>query len=183
MSAINYASLAGPSGAADNMGGTTSRCYFAGINDFLSIKTPTASPSTLADLVSISTAHTFKTGKCFKLGYCTQDKGKFDAKTQGEADGRSFKQEFEFFLPGSAVEAHGFAAQAKNDNFIFLVEMPDSADSGYIQVGTEMFPATVAPEFTSATNASGVRGHVFKVSAMSNRTFIYDSTITLTPAS
>lgn len=183
MSGQSYAVLGGPTGGTDNMGGTTSRCYHAPLSSFSSLKTPTATPANLADLVKITATHTFNTGGCFLKAYCTQDKGKFDAKSQGETDGHSFKQEFEFFYPGNEAEAHGFAAQVKNDRMIFLVELPDSADGGYIQVGTEMFPATVAPEFTSATNASGVRGHVFKVSAMTARTYIYSGTVSTTPAS
>lgn len=179
---MDYQDLIAPAGTADNMGGTTQRVYFAPLSTFLSIKKPTASPSTLADLVDITTAHTFNTGGCFLKAYCTADKGKVDVKPQGERDGKSFMQEAEFFYPGNESQAHAMAAQFKNDKFIFLFEKPDSATKGYLQVGTEMFPAEISPEFTTGTNASGVQGYIFKVSAMTDKQYIYKSTISLTPA-
>lgn len=179
---MDYVSLLGPDGQSDNMGGLTQRLYFARVQDFLSIKVPVAPFTTPDDLVTISTAHTFNTGKCFKKLYCTMDKGKLDAKGQGEIDGKSFKLEGEIFYPGSLADAHGFASQVKNDNFILLVEQPDSADNGHIQVGTEMFPAKISPEFTTATNSSGVKGYTFKFEAMSPRVYVYSGTIALTPA-
>lgn len=179
---MNYADLTGPTGQADNMGGTTQLAYYAPIEDFLSIKTVTASPTTPADLVTISTAHTFKTGKCFKKLYCTLNKGSVEAKGQGEVDGRSFKQTGKIFLPGTEAAAHGFAAMVKNDNMLFLFEMPDSSSKGYIQVGTEMFPAKVNPNFTTATNESGVRGYEFEIETVSPRTYVYTAAVSTTPA-
>jgi hypothetical protein len=182
MSALDYDNLSGPDGSRDNMGGTTQRCYFAAVSKFLSIKTPVASPGTLAAVVEITTAHTFKTGGCFKKMYITQNKGKLDTKSVGDLDGKSFKQEFELFYPGSESEAHGFAAQAKNDNFIFLVEKEDSSVNGFLQVGTEMFPAKVSPDFTTGTNESGVQGYMFKVEALATKQHVYKAAVSVTPA-
>lgn len=178
---MEYENLEAPAGVTENMGGTTARILFASIGDFASIQKPVASPATLDEIVEIATAHTFNTGLGFLTGYCTEDKGKLDLKGQGERDGRSFKQEGEFFYPGSAKMAHGLASQAKNDKFILLVEMPDSDVAGYLQVGTEKFPASIDPEFTTGTNSSGVRGYIFKFSAMTDKQYIYDATVTLKP--
>lgn len=181
---MNYADLAAPSGQADNMGGLTTLAYYAPIEDFLSIKKITASPTTPADLVNISAAHTFKTGKCFKKMYCTMNRGSVESKSQGDIDGKSFKQSGKLFLPGSLSAAHGFAAMCKNDNFILLLEMPDSATVGHLQVGTEMFPAKISPNFTTAQNESGVRGYEFEFEAVTDRNYIYPAgtSISLTPA-
>lgn len=181
---MNYADLTGPTGQADNMGGTTQLAYYAPIEDFLSIKKIAASPSTPAQLVEISAAHTFKTGKCFKKLYCTMNRGSVESKSQGDIDGKSFKQTGKLFLPGSISAAHGFAAMVKNDNMMILVEMPDSSTNGYLQVGTEMFPAKVSPNFTTATNEGGVRGYEFEFEAVTDRNYIYPAAlaITLTPA-
>lgn len=178
---MDYTNLGAPDGTADNMGGTTQRCYFAPISAFASIKTPTVS-TTLADIVKIIIAHTFNTGKCFNTSYITMDKGQLQSEPQGETDGKSLKQKFTFFYPGSKAEAHGFAAQCKNDNFIFLIEKPDSATSGYEQVGTEMFPAKITPKFDTGTNSSGVRGYTFEVEAMTDKQYIYTAAISTTPA-
>ena len=177
---IAYGNLAAPGGQDENMGGTTQRIYFAPIADFLSIKKPVLS-TTFASKSLIATAHTFQVGKYFNIAYCTADKGKLDGKGQGDTDGKSFKQEGEFFYPGSKAEAHGFAATVKNDNFIIEVEMPDSDINGHIQVGTEMFPAKIEPEFTSATNSAGVRGYVFKYHAMTPIIHMYTGAITVAP--
>lgn len=179
---MDYITLAGPDGQSDNMGGLTQRAYFARLSDFLSLKTPVVSPTTPAEMVAITATHTFKTGKCFKQLYCTMDKGQLEAKTQGDTDGKSLKLEGKLFYPGSLAEAHGFASLCKNDNFVILAEHPDSAANGYIQTGTEMFPAKIDPEFTTATNSSGVKGYMFTFYAMSARVYVYSGAVTLTPA-
>ncbi len=179
---IAYSNMAGPAGQDDNMGGTTQRVFFAPIADFLSIKKPIAIPLTFGDVSAIVTAHTFNTGKCFNQIYCTMDKGKLDAKGQGETDGKSYKMEGEFFYPGSLAEAHGFASKVKNESLIVLVEMPDTDVNGLMQVGSEMFPCKISPEWTSATNAAGVRGYTFKYEAMTPTVFVYDAAVSLTPA-
>ncbi len=179
---IAYANMAGPAGQDDNMGGTTQRVFFAPIADFALIKKPIPSPVSFADVSKIVAAHTFLTGKCFKTIYCTMDKGKLDAKGQGDTDGKSYKMEGELFYPGSLAEAHGFASKVKNENLIVLTEMPDSDVNGYMQVGSEMFPCKISPEFTSATNASGVRGYTFKYEAMTPTVFVYTAAVSITPA-
>lgn len=179
---MNYADLLGPDGQADNMGGTTQLAYFAPVSTFLSIKKPTTSPTTPDDLVKITTTHTFKTGFCWQKLYCTMNKGTFDAKHQGELDGKSLKHSGKVFLPGNLASAHGFAAMCKNDNFLVEMEVPDSATGGYIQVGTEMFPCKINPNFSVATNEGGVRGHEFDLETVSPRTYIYTGAITLVPA-
>lgn len=179
---MDYENLDAPDGTADNMGGTTQRIYFAPLSTFLAIQKPIAVPVTLADLVDIVTAHTFKVGGLFLQAYCTMDKGKLSVKPQGETDGKSYKQEGEFFYPGTSSEAHAIAALAKNDSFIVLVEKPDSAEKGYLQVGTEMFPAKLTGEYETGTNSSGVQGYMFKYEAMTEKQYVYKSTISLTPA-
>lgn len=179
---MNYADIAPPDGEQDNMGGTTQRLYFASLSTFLSIKKPVVSPATLAERVTIATAHTFKSTHCFKQGYCTMDKGQFELEPVGDIDGRSFKGKFKFFVPGNDASLHGFADRAKNDSFIFLIEKPDSETKGYIQVGTEMFPAKLTGKFNTATNSSGAQGYEFEVEYYTNKCYIYTGTVSLTPA-
>lgn len=175
---INYSNFVGPAGQDDNMGGLTQRVYFAPISDFTLIQKPIANPTTFAAKSEITVAHTFAATKGFVKMYSTMDKGKFDAKSQGDTDGKSFKPEGEFFYPGSKSDAHGFAAAVKNDNFIILVEMPDSDTNGHIQVGSEMFPAKIEPEFTAAQNSSGVRGYTFKFMSVTPTVCVYKAAVT-----
>lgn len=183
MADIAYTDFTGPVGQFENMGGTTQRVFFASIAEFLAIQKPVSNPTTFEAKAKIATAHTFQTGKCFHKAYTTMDKGKLELKSQGETDGKSFKQEFEFFYPGSSAALHGFLGSAKNDSFIFLLEMPDTdITSEYLQVGTEQFPAKLTGEFTSATNSSGVRGYMVKVEAMTRIQYVYAAAVSLTPA-
>lgn len=179
MAEINYTSLASPGGQDNNMGGTKQKIYYAPVRDFLAIQKPIAVPVTLEDTVKIVTAHTFKTGFCFKEVYCTLDKGSVDLEPQGERDGKSFKQKAKIFYPGSKVEAIAFASNIKNDNLIVIIPL---ADGTMIQVGSEDFPAQMSPKFTSATNSGGIKGWEFEIEAMESVNFVYTSTITLVPA-
>jgi hypothetical protein len=183
MADIAYADFLGPVGQFENMGGTTQRVFFASIGDFLAIQKPVANPTTFAAKSEIATAHTFKPTKCFKKMYCTMDKGQVEAKSQGDMDGKSLKQEGTVFYPGSSADLHGFMGAAKNDSFIFLFETPDTAQTGeYIQVGTEEFPAKFTGEFSTATNSSGVRGYNCKIEAMTPIQYIYKAAVTVVPA-
>ena len=180
---IAYTDFAGPVGQFENMGGTTQRVFYASIGDFLAIQKPVSNPATFAEKSAISTAHTFKTGKCFKKIYCTMNKGKVDAKGQGETDGKSLKQEAEIFYPGSSAELHGFMGAVKNDSFVFLFETPDTDDTGeYLQVGTEQFPAKFTGEYTTATNSEGVRGYNCKIESMTRIQYVYSAAVTVVPA-
>jgi hypothetical protein len=178
---MDYETLEAPAGTHENMGGTTSRAYIGALADFLSIKTPVPAAG-LDTLVEITTDHTFIATKCFKKMYCTQNKGEVNVESAGEIDGRSFKAKVKLFYPGNKAQAAGFAKQAKNDSFIILVEHPDSADNGYSQVGTEMFPAKFTGKWGSATNESGVRGWEFEFECPTPAHYIYTGAVTLTPA-
>ena len=176
---MDYLNLEGPDGQEDNMGGTTQKVYYAPIRDFLSIAVPAGSPTTPGDTVEIATAHTFKTGKCFKLLYCTMDKGKYDSEPQGDTDGFSFKKTAEVFYPGSNSEVHGLASKGKNDRFMFLIEMPDGT---VIQQGNKMFYAHLKSKFSTGSNSSGTRGHTFTIESMGPENLLYSGAISLTPA-
>lgn len=176
---MDYADLTGPDGTEDNMGGTKQLVYFAPVRDFLSIKKPPASPTTLADKVKITTDHTFNTGKCFQKLYVTLDSGSLDSELQGERDGKSFKNKFKMFYPGSDEEIMGFVAQAKNDRMIYLVPMPDGKVR---QVGSEDFHAETLPKFMTGTNGGGRRGYEIEVESMAPNEYLYSGVISLTPA-
>lgn len=178
MPPISITDMLGPDGQADNMGGLTQRIWYARKADFLAIQTPTPS-TTFASVAEITTAHTFKTGKCFKVMYCTQDKGKLKADVQGDMDGHSFKQEVEGFYPGNSADFHGFASKGKNDQWIVLAENPDGSIN---QIGTEMFPAQLIPSYDSASNASGTKGYNVKWASMGPTNLIYNAAVTVTPA-
>lgn len=175
---MDYIDFNGPDGQSDNMGGTTQRLWYARKSDFLVIQEPSAS-LTLGDIVTISTAHTFKPGKCFKEMYSTRDKGEVMAEPQGDTDGKSLKIGAKSFLPGSDPLAHGFAKLAKNDQFIVIEEM---ADGQLMQIGTKRFPATCTPKFNSGKNSSGVKGYDFDWETNETSMLVYTGAVTVVPA-
>lgn len=175
---MNYVNLNGPSGGADNMGGTKQALYFAPISYFDTIAKPDPAATTLAGTVDIVDDHTFLTGKGWHKLYCTMDKGSLEAMVQGDRDGRSYVQKSKAFYPGSESEAHGLISQAKNDRFIVLIEMPDGK---MIQQGSADFYAEITAKFSTGTNSGGVRGYEIDVESMAPRNYVYKGVVTLFP--
>lgn len=173
---VDYEDFAGPSGGADNMGGTKQYFYWAPLEYFDVIERPDPADTTLAGKVTIPITHSFLPGKGFHKMYCTIDKGSIEAAPQGETDGHSYKQTAKYFLPGSDPNAHGFASQAKNDRFITLNVMPDGK---VMQIGSEDFFAKIMGKWGTGTNSGGIRGYEFEVSSMAPENYIYEGDIVL----
>ncbi len=173
---VDYADFPGPSGGADNMGGTKQFFYFAPLDYFDTIEKPDPLDTSLAGKVTIPVSHTFLPGKGFHKIYCTIDKGSIETAMQGETDGHSYKQTGKYFYPGSDPSIHGLASRAKNDRFITLNVMPDGR---VIQIGSEDFFAKIEGKFGTGTNSGGIRGYEFEVSSMSPDNYIYEGEITL----
>lgn len=176
---VDYSDFQGPSGGADNMGGTKQFFYYAPLSYFNVIAKPDPAATTLAGKVEIASTHTFITDKGFHKMYCTLDKGSAENDVQGERDGRSYKQMLKAFYPGSDSEIHGFVSQAKNDRFIILVPMPDGKIN---QIGSEDFYAEITAKFTTGTNSGGIRGYEITGESMGPSNLVYKGTITLATA-
>ena len=174
MPPIAYADLNSPQGA-DNMGGTKQYILFAPVADFSTIAPRPASPANIGQLAEITGNHTFGVGKGFLRMYVTLDTGKLMDEVQGERDGRSYKTTVEVFHPGMTKEILGFLRQAKNDQFIVLVPLPDGK---YRQIGTEDFYAEIIGKTDTGTNSSGRRGTTFTIEAMETGPILYSGTIT-----
>lgn len=182
MMVLTLASLAGPNGTEDNIGGTKKKFYYAPVSQFTTITEPAsfASATTYSLLSTNASVHVFSTGFCFLYIYITEDSGNVKYEAQGEVDGYSMKPVFTMFYPGSKADAAGFARYCKNDNFICIVP---HADGTLHQIGTADFPATIKPKYDSGTNSSGRRGFEFEVSAaVCSGPIIYTAAIPLTPA-
>ena len=89
----------------DNMGGIRTIVYWALHSDFTAHPTPDAPTRpdaiNVADLVTISNAPTFKSGKGWKKLYTTEDSSGFTSGQQGEKDGKSFMNSVKLFHPGA----------------------------------------------------------------------------------
>lgn len=114
---------------SDNTAGIQQNVYYAKLSDIATLPKPIVDDSTgegaLADLVTISSDITMKSGKVFKKLYCTLEAGGLNGEVQGDLDGKSYKNSLKIFHPGSKLEALGFAQYVKNGNMIFLVPEAD----------------------------------------------------------
>lgn len=171
---MDFADISAPSGDTNNMGGTKQRFWFAPVSYFDTIATPPATPTTLGQLVTITDSHTFLPGKGFHKAYITLDKNGVKFDVQGERDGRSYKQGFKGFTPGSTPEKDAIFSKAKNERFIVLVEETD----GYPrQIGTEDYYAEMVAAFNSGEKSADLRGYEISVESVSNYNYRYAGTI------
>lgn len=177
---VNYAKIGNPIGTPNPGGLVEEYHFYASKEDFNVIAEPSASPSAVADLVNITTNHTFKTGKCFREIYCTLDKGMVDSEEVGDLDGGMWRHVGKIFIPGVDATALGIFTQLRYDKGIWLFKTPDGK---LLQVGNKMFGANHSGKFGTSQNAQGVRGTELTVTAMASAIlYLYTGTVALTPA-
>lgn len=169
----------GPDGTTDNQGGTQTVIYYGWEHHFLAIQTPTASPTTVADPVKITTDHTFNTGKKFNKLYVTLDTGQVDYESTGETDAHGYKPMFKGFCPGDTDDLHGLMARMKNFKGIFLIPVTDGKIH---QLGSKGLPALFKPKYSTGTLSQGKRGYEIEIMAYATKPYIYSGNIQLTPA-
>lgn len=139
----------------DNIGGIETKVYWAPLADVCQLPEPKDldAASSFSDLVTISTDITFKSGKGWHEMYITPDTGSVNDESVGEVDGKSFKNKFVGFHPGTRAEMLGWARWANNTNLVFLVP---EADGQVRLLGSKQFPAKVEvmnPSTGEATEA------------------------------
>lgn len=149
---------------SDNTGGVQQNIYFARLADIETLPEPIVNDSTasgsFSQLVTINANIVMKAGKTFFKMYCTLETAGIKSDTQGELDGKSFKNELEFFHPGSQAEALGFAQWAKNSSLIFLVP---ELDGTVRLLGNNAYPAKMeSSPFDTGKKTSDRKGGTFK---------------------
>lgn len=178
---VTLASLSGPSGTSQNIGGTKSIMYYAETSDFTTIQEPVnyGSITTFASAVAVSTAHVFATGGCFYSIYCTRDKGSVKCEKQGEEDGISFKYTGKVFYPGSEQDFLGFIRIVTAKKFVTL---HPTGNGTVHQIGTTQFPASLSGSYDSGEGATALAGGEIMAEATALGPINYTGTISLTPA-
>jgi hypothetical protein len=126
----------------ENMGGLTSVAYFAPIQDIETFPTLSSNPVTDDDLVTLSGNFAMKEGKSFIQVYMTPEMASLKASNQGETDGQSFKNEGEFFYPGTKNDCRAFARKVNNTRGVLIMIDPDG---DRIVIGTDKFPCYFKP--------------------------------------
>lgn len=155
----------------DNMGGLRTIAYWALHTDFTAYPTPDAptraDATNIADLVTITTAPTFKSGKGWKKLYNTEDTGMVDSNQQGEKDGKSFLNKIKLFHPGAGAQVMGLLAYINNAGCIFIGV---DAEGKKRLVGSEHYPAKINTlSITTTETAAGRKGVTFEAQCSSPR--------------
>lgn len=177
---LTYDDITGLNGLEDNIGGISTRVFWAPKSWFATIGAVAdfATATTASELVEISTDHTFTTGKGFLEIYSTRDKGKDEIATVGERDGKGSLNKGKIFNPGVNVAKLGQYRMMKNDSGIWLFELSDGV---LIQLGSNRFPAEQSVKFDTAQNESGVRGTEIEVTAFESFIQVYTGAVTMKP--
>lgn len=173
---VDYADIAAPDGQTTNMGGIKQRIFVAPISYFDTIAKPVTSPVNPEDFVNVDGDHTFLPNKGFHKFYVTLDKGGIDFETQGERDGRSYKQMLKAFTPGSDERTAGVMSMLKNERCIVLVEESDGVVD---QLGSEDYYAELLPKYSTGETTAGLRGWSMEITSVGPVNLRYPGTITL----
>lgn len=164
----------------ENPSGLATMHGFALLSDFATIQRPkdlNDVGATVLNIASISTAHTFLTGKSMKKLYGTQNKGTGGYEPVGEVDSISNKAKFTLSFPGSKAESDGMARILNNSNAIFFIQETDGIVRQY---GSERFPAKSKVKYDTGNN-EGYRGYTIEVEAY-GQAVIYTPGLNFTPA-
>jgi hypothetical protein len=105
---------------ADNMGGVSRLAYFALLSDIATLPSYPASPSNLAEHVTISDAIVMKSGKQFFAIEIEPKTGEVKNELI-EGSGNGQNSSFEFMIPGNTPTALGFAKVAPTSNMVAIV--------------------------------------------------------------
>jgi hypothetical protein len=123
--------------------------------------------------VNISRPHEFKADKGFMALYSTQEKIKYEWKSIGEVDGKSFEQTLEVFLPSSSEMLSYIMARSANTQFIVLLVNNDIPVK-VLQIGNYLSGAKIEDISGGlGTVKDGVRGHKIVFKAYSHAPEIY----------
>ena len=162
------------------MAGLPRLSYIAKIDDILTLQVPMAVPVTLADKVTISTAHVMKTGKKFTTLYCVKNKGMFESKSVGDMKFVASDTEVKVFIPGDTATMRGYLEEVQNADLVLLV--PDMNSTTLLQVGDKFSPAQVkSHKFTKGGKMGDEYGLelVFSYDGFIPR--VYTAAVPLTP--
>ena len=164
-----------------NQGGTRLVAFFAPLADFLVIQKPAPGAEGILKY-SVVTAHTFKTGKCFKKIEFLPNTGTLSGDEGGEFSGTK-NNVLVLRVPSNNPNATIMHNQANGITpFIFLVQNANMADGTYDQLGLETMAATMKSKLLPGSNNGEGSLYEFTITATMPYRQLYTSTVTLTPA-
>lgn len=164
-----------------NQGGTRLVAFIAPTADFALIQKP-APDATGILKYTVATAHTFKVGKCFKKFELLPNTGTLSGTEGGEFSGTK-NNVLVLRVPSNNPNATIMHNMANGITpFIVLVQNANMADGTYDQLGIETMPATIKSQLLPGSNNGEGSLYEFTVTAIMPYRLLYNSTVTLTPA-
>jgi len=150
-------------------------------NTFLSIKTPTATPTLLGDKKKITTAHTFQTDEGFISWLCKQASVTTTMETTGDAGARSFVHKGKFELLGDTSTTLEQLEDMLNDDIILLLKDQDCLNAtDYCQYGDECLSPEMTVTFDGKTTSEGYKIYTVEFSVKAKK-FFYSGAVTMKP--
>ena len=124
---------------------------------------PVAPFTNPGDEMTITTAHTFATGKGFAKHQLAPQKNKLDIKSRGEVGVSGQSQDAEIFVPGSYTQVHEQVSNLLNTPLLVLLKDANSAADLYHQLGTDTVSAWLTADFSTGTTKDGQKGYTLKI--------------------
>lgn len=167
--------------AASNKTGFKKDFWFAPKSWFLSIKESTTSAAA-GDTVTVSTAHTFNTGKGWVKAVLTEDTTELDSETIGDnVDSQNMNVVLKGFLAGlTAVNTEIVKALIQGEEVLVMLQDCNLAATTYIQLGNSISGLTCKATMTGGKRSGGVKGWNLEFRGFDGILF-YTSTLTLKP--
>lgn len=162
-------------------GGYKNVVFWAPVDTFTAVQTPTPTPAALGDKYKITTAHTFPVDEGFISWLCKTNSVKLTGATTGEVGSNEMTWTSTFVLLGDGALTHEEVVEQLNSTNIWLLK--DSAcleANPYVQLGSECVPATVSVAFDSKDTAEGMKE--WTITVTSKAKYFYSGTITEKPA-
>lgn len=104
-------------------------------------------------------------------------KSKLAAVTVGDAGLMKFREELEFFLPGSYIEQHETMRHLLNEPLIVLVSDAVCSPHFFYQLGSEDLAAYCSINFSTGTTMQGNKGYLVQVQSDTPAVFLYEGII------
>lgn len=139
----------------ENMGGFRSVAYFAPLQDIETFPSLKENPSTDAEFVRLNGNFIMKAQKYFIAVYVTPETLSLLSNNQGEIDGQSFRNEGEYFYPGSKTDCRAFARKINNTRGVLILVDPDGDRT---VIGTDKFPCYFKPTLNFGKAAADRKG-------------------------
>lgn len=161
-------------------GGYRNQIWFAPVNTFTSIKTPTDTPSAVGDKVKITTAHTFGASDGFIPWRMKKHSVTTTYETVGEDGSKSLMHKGKATLIGDDAATLEQLRDLLNDDVIIMTRDQDCVAGEYVQFGDACLTPDISLAGDMKTTKEGLKEQTIEWS-VKDKKFFYLSTISEKP--